>query len=523
MKRKTVDDDEWSDEDSIEDDSFDLIEVKRQKPNDKDSQIQWIEKYIPKTSKDVSINPTKLRQIKQEMINMVERKGPKILVVTGPSGSCKSTTVKVLSEELTNGVIEYNNSMVISDFFQDCKYLVGKNQKVVLIEELPNIYYKPTHQKFQQEILNWIYSPQELPPVIICLTEIETNFTDNNFEFFNIENNLNVNTLLGKQILSNDQVNVIKFNSIAHKFMSGCLNKIINNERIFKIIPKTQIETFIKVMTEVGDLRSAIHNLEIWAKFYCRGIDLSKDLNRNTTLNLFHIIGKIIYSSTKFNNLLTKDEINYLTVEEVLNNYENFNVLNVTILENYLNLLSQSDIDLAGNIADNLSQSDLIYSFDEGKDYMVRSTRTLLGERKGFNKMTFSKNFSAMKNANKINSRLKELKELSYFKQTSLTDLNLLQGYYVPIILNKRTKLDYGRIGGRFNSYIDDNMYDADAVDEDKGNNNNITDQFDVDLSREKQNSRDINDIDSTDEMSDPISDSEQDFDDELDDELFQL
>lgn len=98
----------------------------------------------------------------------------KLLILTGPSGSSKSTTIKILANELINRSqalaldsqekwIEYNDSTVegtnqsdqFEEFINDAKYKIGSNLSVILVEELPNIFHSGTLAKFRNCIRNW--------------------------------------------------------------------------------------------------------------------------------------------------------------------------------------------------------------------------------------------------------------------------------------------------------------------------------------------------------------------------------
>lgn len=512
MKRREPSDDSNESED-IEDESFDVIDepiikkriinpsnTPRNLPTTKSSitNESWVDKYSPKTTNDICINPTKLKQLKQLMEEMITHQNRKILVITGPSGSSKSTSVKLLSKELGNGYVEYFNNNSSSnnfdEFLNDCKYLTGKNLKFILVEELPNIFHKPVLNNFRIKLLEWLYLNQSLPPIIICLTELERNFgnvgdsTSN--EFFNIENNLNINTVLGKEILSHSKVGVIKFNSIANKFMKSMMNRIIKQEsKIFKLIPQNHVNNFLNLINDIGDIRSSINNLELWSKFYGKGtvdfIDSNdENYNRNITINLFHAIGKILYASSKYKSTnMSNNDANFLTIEDVLNNYENLQLLNLSILENYTNLITDDCLKDSEFISDRLSESDLIYDLMEGKDTMIRSVRVGLDQCKlstskstnnsnKFNRITFSKNFNMVKSYNKIYKKIQILKNNPMFCHESFDTINLLDGYYIPMIISNKYHEQFHRIGGSFNGKsLDDNLF-GDSNDLEQSNKN---------------------------------------------------
>ncbi|WEJ95695.1 RFC checkpoint protein Rad17 [Yamadazyma tenuis] len=495
MKRSIPD----SDPEEIDDESFEFYEAKN--PTTLEN-VPWIDKYSPQNSGEICINPTKLKQLRQLMQDMISIKTIKMLVIVGPSGSSKSTSAKILAKELVGGYVEYSSDMKFGEFLNDCKYLIGKNMKFVIIEELPNIFHRDTLTQFRKSLNEWVHLDQSLPPLVLCLTEIERNFHVSIHDFFNIENNLNATTLLGKDLLKDLRVESVKFNGIAKRFMNSTITRITNRESsIFKRIPKLALNKFLQD-NDVGDVRSRINNLELWSRYYIRGVDLNDPLNynRNTTINLFHAIGKVIYSSSKFKDL-DSDESNSKTIDDVLTNYDNLQLLHLSILENYSNFVAEDDLRSVSFIADNLSLSESIYELEEGKDSMIRGTRVGLAmcenvSSSSYNKIVFSKNFNMIQQFNKVSKAIHFVKGDDF--KTSFDNINLIDGFYVPLILSKRFHQNYGRIGGKINVPIDDDLYEEE-------------DSPTPSLGVFQNPGRMTKDYDSENDLSDPIEDSEDD------------
>lgn len=511
MKR-TLDSDE---DEEIEDESFDFDDSKRKKVVSQEEESSWCEKYSPLRLSDISVNPTKLQQLRQVMKNMINQQQPKILIVSGPSGSGKSTSCKILSNELSNGYVEYTEGMRFDDFLSDGKYLVAKNLKFLIIEELPNVFHLETLNKFRECLIEWVYLKQNLPPVIICLTELERNFTESQYDYFTIENNLNVNTLFTKSLLNDLRVDQIKFNLVSKKFLKSGLDRIFRAEnKVFKDIPKLKLTGFLNFIYESGDIRSSINNLEMWSRYYIKGFDLGSTLgydqdaqfSRNVSILLFHAIGKILYSSSKYQNL-EDYESNHKTIDDVLNNYDNFHLLNLSVLENYTNRVNDKDIAIISEMAESLSESDLFYHLDEGKYYMARSMRYQLGEYKeaitqkahGV-KINFTKNLSMIKRSNQIKKFILEIKDSVI--NTNFQNINLLDGFDMPMILNKKLGKNYERLGGRINVRLGDDMFD---------NDNEVTNEMKITdlMSNIYKNVNETNDDDDG-YLSDPIEDSDE-------------
>ncbi|EMG45817.1 hypothetical protein G210_3975, partial [Candida maltosa Xu316] len=208
---------------------------------------------------------------------------PRILILAGPSGSSKSTTVKLLARQLiptnTNKtdllmddidddvIVEYHDTGTgIDDFGQFIRDVKYKRNSVILIEELPNIYHPDTLLKFRSTLRDWCFmdfNNGELPPLVICLSELE--YDSEEFRVsYNIENNLTVETLLGKEMLSmksekgDSLIQVIKFNKLANRFLKKTVNGIIKNEGLLKKVNHMQLNEFQNEIFKVGDIRSII-------------------------------------------------------------------------------------------------------------------------------------------------------------------------------------------------------------------------------------------------------------------------
>lgn len=534
--------------------SEEFIRPKRRRLGSEDNRYQqWIDKYTPKIPDEICINPRKLKEVKEVLLNMIKGSDPtKLLILTGPSGCSKSTTIKVLANDLISRMksenkiqsyfpipdsfvsdnwIEYIDSMItdtpqptqFSEFLNDAKYRTGSNLSIILVEELPNIFHPDTLTRFRANLNEWVNTSIELPPLVLCLTEIELAQEQRNQDHFNIENNLSVDTLLGRGFLNQFGVKHIKFNSIAATFMKKSMSQIINKEKqVFRGIAKTELNNFLTYIIESGDIRSAISNLQFWSGLSKKGRGEVFDSLRENQLNLFHAIGKVIYSSSKFQELPT-EENDYLTIQSVLENYGNNSLLNLSLLENYTiyNDLNY-DLDIASDITDSLSLSDLMGYVEEGKEIGVRSTRNQLrrvdGRRTQRTNIKFPRHFKMIKEFNKTKREIRTYQLVINECRNSFNDLNLVDGFYLPIIYNATSrqteKLRYDRLGGRFKQILSDTELPVleEATDD------YIRDQFHVDI-QEKLNYKLENEEDI---MSDPIEsdvDSDDDiFNDSIDD-----
>lgn len=514
---------------------------------------QWIDKYEPKVASEICINPQKLKQVRDELSLMINgTSSTKLLVLTGPSGSSKSTSIKILANELItrNQVlaldllakwIEYfdtavegtNQSDQFEEFLNDAKYKIGSNLSVVIIEELPNIFHGGTLAKFRSSIRNWVHSTVNLPPLVLCLTEIE--YPGENREYsFNIENNLTIDTLLGRELASSFPVKVIKFNPIATRFLKKTINAVISGEQIFKQIPTTLTNQFLDEMIKIGDIRSMIFNLQMWTN-YLQQLDIKKSIEtpsdslidpnkftlnyqRENQIGLFHAIGKIIYCSSEFDHLPSHEQ-DYYSIERVLTTFNstNFSLLNLSILENYSVYQDGAyPLEVASNIVDDLSINDLFVNFDANKEIGIRSTRINLRSLNGTlgshkSKIKFPRHFKMVRQYKKTYSQIRNYHKYVDNLQSSFDKLNLVDGYYMPLIYNKKnkTRYRYNRLGGRFHEiYADDELpiIEGDEATGTAEENAYEMDQFQIDV---MSNMAETEEREEEEEMSDPISSDE--------------
>ncbi|KAI5949263.1 rad17 [Candida theae] len=444
---------------STDDETEDVFSVP---PSPQKTQLRhapWLEKYSPKTSSEICINPAKLKQVKDSLYRIKSRESmSKVLVLVGPCGSSKSTTIKLLAREMNNAdafdesLIEYDESENITHFLQCCKY---KTSSVVLIEELPNVYHEETLKEFREAIKQWIFAGIPLPPLVICISEFEYE-SDRTQYSYGLESNMTGDTLLGREILSNTGVETIRFNPLATRFLKKTVNTILKNEGLTKILSTPKLNTFLHDLFKTGDIRSIILNLEMWVKFHKSGVDY----NRESAIGLFHAIGKVIYSSKEFEG--DAQMVNTNTVSQVLETLpgKNLGLLNLGLMENYhIYQDSEFDLSLAERITNDLSLND-VSLFDE---IGVRSTRLYLSKAGAKSstsklKMKFPRHFKVLKATRKTLNRLNEYRR--YVSPTSsIEGLNLIDGYYLPLIYNRKrkTRYRYNRLGGKLlEIYADD-------------------------------------------------------------------
>lgn len=510
----------------------------------------WVDKYAPTKSKDVCINPRKLKEVREALESMVSGTlSSRLLILSGPSGSSKSTLVKCLAQEILDsrsqslGFVEYIDSFndegprptQFADFLSSCRYHVGLNLAVVLVEDLPNVFHDETLFNFRKAIKEWIFTPSELPmpPLVLCLTELDSIIERDHLRSYNIDNCLTVETLLGRGLLQSasyeNRIQRVKILPLAKTFMAKTINRIATAERLNSF--QKQNKEFFQSLLESGDIRSLINNLEFWAGSKSL---IRSSFHRETQITLFHAIGKIIYSSS--DKIEENFSAIYSSIKNVLDNYNNIPLVKLGLLENYHNFNGLDyDISIAAKITDALSLSDHILNVPELEDYGLLVSRTELGnlEVKPLSAlhMKFPRHFQLLKERNKVRKDI--CMYLRYIKALSILfdDANLVDGYLVPEILNSfryKMKHDptldrYDRIGGKLKKLFAEST--ADVMENEEEAEDSYGGQLRKDIDKVILQEKDEQKGNEEDDLSDAIefSDDDDDFNDTLDERFLSM
>ncbi|RAQ99010.1 cell cycle checkpoint protein rad17 [Stemphylium lycopersici] len=283
---------------------------------DTEDRRPWTEKYGPVSLDELAVHKRKVADVRTWLTDVLGGKTRKrLLLLKGPAGSGKTTTMSLLSKELDVDVHEWKNptgSMSTSDSFVSATAQFedfvgrtgtfgslafdrqapatqtaspssqnGRKQQLVLVEEFPNTFTRTSSavKSFRSSILNYLAantqsataffssqanSEQSVTPIVMIISEtlLSTNTA--------AADSFTAHRLLGPEILTHPGVTVLEFNPIAPTYMTKALDTIIVKEARKSGRKKTLSPQAVQRLAELGDIRSAVSSLE----FLClRGDD----------------------------------------------------------------------------------------------------------------------------------------------------------------------------------------------------------------------------------------------------------
>ncbi|OBZ77252.1 Cell cycle checkpoint protein RAD17 [Grifola frondosa] len=297
--------------------------------NDIDDQL-WVDRYEPVTEGDLAVHKKKIQDVRQWLLEAFEggptgvlKKYRRILVLTGPAGTGKTTTLRVLSRELGFEILEWRNTMDeqfsrenmervefegLSEKFQtfltrasNCRSIfsgaathtttfspsqsqsrpsqsssmftpspspINAKRQIILLEDLPNILHASTQAAFHAALEAFVASPDPgVAPLVIIVSDagLRGENTDDDVDAWRGRKKeaVDVRNVLPPSLLNSPYVTQIGFNAIAATYLRPALKNMLDNHFLSSSGTRPSKDVMdIVVDSSNGDIRSAVMALQ---------------------------------------------------------------------------------------------------------------------------------------------------------------------------------------------------------------------------------------------------------------------
>jgi cell cycle checkpoint protein len=316
----------------------------------------WSDRYGPSNTEELAVHKKKVADVQKWLTDVLSGLDDRrLLILKGPAGSGKSTTVSLLSKSLGVPMISWSNPTAAEfgstssvamqfneflnrsgqygslDFDESTHAEITSTKRILVVEEFPTNMTRSSAaiDSFRSVVLQYVATSAPAlptafkqstldthPPVIMIITE--TLLTSNTAA----TDSFTAHRLLGPEISNHPLVTITEFNPVAPTFVTRALDLVIKKEARDSKRRRAPGPAVLQRLADMGDIRSAVNSLEFlcvrgdsngdWsgtvaAKAKKAGKDgvpltnmekqsLELVSQREITLNMFHAVGKVVYN-----------------------------------------------------------------------------------------------------------------------------------------------------------------------------------------------------------------------------------
>ncbi|KAI1106992.1 Rad17-domain-containing protein [Jackrogersella minutella] len=270
-----------------------------------DEQRPWSERFGPVNLEELAVHKKKVADVRRWLEDvMAGRLRQRLLILKGAAGTGKTTTVRLLAQDMRCELLEWRNPVgslgatqgvqSASAQFEEFMGRGGKfgqldtdldstlptlsksdrndsTRKMILIEEFPNTFTRSSTSMtgFRNTIIQYLArntpslntfsrqtSLEPITPIVMVISETLLTTTSASADSFT------AHRLLGPEITRHPGCCMIEFNSIAPTLLASALELIVQKEARKSGRRRTPGPLVLKRLGEIGDIRSAISSLE---------------------------------------------------------------------------------------------------------------------------------------------------------------------------------------------------------------------------------------------------------------------
>ncbi|KAK3722163.1 RFC checkpoint protein Rad17 [Vermiconidia calcicola] len=323
----------------------------------------WTEQFAPKDLTELAVHKKKVSDVRQWLEMALNGRRHRALVLKGAAGTGKTTTLRLLAQDLGLNITEWKNpagadltaegSLSTAAQFEEFVGRAGRSgglqfvsndaeepsatksnvvedrasphgrAQLLLVEEFPNTFSRTssTLHSFRSAISQYLSSPTlvdgaPLTPLVMIISEtlLSTNTA--------LADSFTAHRLLGPELNNHPYLDTIEFNAVAPTILTKAMETIVIKEARKSGRRRTPGPQVLKHLAESGDVRSAVGSLEFlclrgddenaWSSkvaftkqkksktetplTQAEGEALRLISNRESTLGIFHAVGKVVYN-----------------------------------------------------------------------------------------------------------------------------------------------------------------------------------------------------------------------------------